>query len=185
MHLVEWVGSGAPVGQEQAEANSLKDTADNTDSNQVKRSLFADDLSNELDEGSVKIRMERMDCTYTWTSGSEEDQATEVGSPLVAQSTSSIEQSAYTVRLETRADDRRAPAGSCGCRLLGLEELLLGVSCLSAVVGIAKQRSEDSSGGDLGEDDAKGDRGWLDRGKVYCINVSLWLLKTMELRSRR
>ena len=105
VHLVEWVGSGAPVGQEQAEANSLKDTADNTDSNQVKRSLFADDLSNELDEGSVKIRMERMDCTYTWTSGSEEDQAAEVGSPLVAQSTSSIEQSAYTVRLETRADD--------------------------------------------------------------------------------
>jgi hypothetical protein len=48
LHLVEWVGSGAPVCEEQAEANSLEDAAHNTDSNEVKRSLLADDLGDEL-----------------------------------------------------------------------------------------------------------------------------------------
>lgn len=48
LSLVEWVGPGTPVGEEQAEANGLEDTADNTNGNEVKRSLLADDLSNEL-----------------------------------------------------------------------------------------------------------------------------------------
>ena len=52
LSLVEWVGSGAPVGEEHAEANSLEDLGDNTDGDEVKRSLLGNDLSDELDEVS-------------------------------------------------------------------------------------------------------------------------------------
>ena len=72
LHLVEWIGSGAPVGEEQAEANSLEDSADNTNGNEVKRSLLADDLCNQLRWMSVKFRDSR-EITYTWASGCEED----------------------------------------------------------------------------------------------------------------
>lgn len=47
-NLVEWVGSGTPVGQEQAEADSLEETGDETDGNSVKRSLLSDNTGDEL-----------------------------------------------------------------------------------------------------------------------------------------
>ena len=47
-HLVEGVGAGSPVGKEQAEADSLKDTGNGTDSNGVKRALLGDDLRDNL-----------------------------------------------------------------------------------------------------------------------------------------
>jgi hypothetical protein len=54
-HLVEGVGSSAPVGEEQTETDCLEDAGDNTDSNEVKRSLFADDLGDDLDVMSVRV----------------------------------------------------------------------------------------------------------------------------------
>jgi hypothetical protein len=47
-HLVEWVGAGSPVGQEQAEADGLQDSADNSDGHNIKRTLLGDDLRDEL-----------------------------------------------------------------------------------------------------------------------------------------
>ena len=42
--LVEWVGSGAPVGEEHAEANCLEQARNDTDSNLVDWTLLGDDL---------------------------------------------------------------------------------------------------------------------------------------------
>ena len=42
--LVEWVGSGAPVGEEHAEANRLEQARHDTDSNLVDWTLLGDDL---------------------------------------------------------------------------------------------------------------------------------------------
>lgn len=42
--LVEWVGSGAPVGEEHAEANCLEQARYDTDSNLVDWTLLGDDL---------------------------------------------------------------------------------------------------------------------------------------------
>lgn len=47
--LVEWVGSGAPVCEEQAEADSLEDTGQDTNSDGVKRALLSNDLGNDLE----------------------------------------------------------------------------------------------------------------------------------------
>lgn len=44
--------------------------------------------------------------TYTGASRSEEDQATEVGSTLIAESTSGIDQGTDTVGLDTGTDER-------------------------------------------------------------------------------
>ena len=46
--LVEWVGSSAPVCEEQAEADGLEDAGQNTDSDSVERSLLSDDSGNDL-----------------------------------------------------------------------------------------------------------------------------------------
>lgn len=48
MHLVEWVGSGTPVSQEHAEANSLEYAGKNTDCDSVEWTLLSDNGSNEL-----------------------------------------------------------------------------------------------------------------------------------------
>jgi hypothetical protein len=47
--LVEGVGAGSPVGEEQAEADSLEDTGNGTDSDGVKRALLGNDLGDDLD----------------------------------------------------------------------------------------------------------------------------------------
>ena len=51
--LVEWVGAGAPVGQEEGETDSLKDTGESTDSDGVKRALLGNDLGDDLNIKSV------------------------------------------------------------------------------------------------------------------------------------
>lgn len=48
LHLVEWVGSSAPVREEQAEANGFEDASQDTDGDGVERALFNDDLGDEL-----------------------------------------------------------------------------------------------------------------------------------------
>jgi hypothetical protein len=47
-YLVEWVGACSPVGEEQAEANGLEDTAKSADSECVDWSLLNQDSGDEL-----------------------------------------------------------------------------------------------------------------------------------------
>jgi hypothetical protein len=50
--LVEGVGAGSPVGEEQAEADGLEDTGNGADGNGVKRTLLGEDLGDNLDRVS-------------------------------------------------------------------------------------------------------------------------------------
>ena len=47
-NLVEGVGAGAPVCEEDAQANGLKDAGKSADGNGVKRALLGEDLGDEL-----------------------------------------------------------------------------------------------------------------------------------------
>lgn len=104
--------------------------------------------------------------TYRRTVRCHEDETSQVGGALVAQSTGGIDESGNAVGLNGRADDGRAPGRGRGGRLLGLEKLLLAVSCLGAVVGVAEQGGQDGGRRDLVEDDAQGDRRRLDGWEV-------------------
>lgn len=46
--LLEWVGAGSPVCEEQAETDGLEDTGNGTDGDRVERSLLGDDLGDDL-----------------------------------------------------------------------------------------------------------------------------------------
>ena len=113
--------------------------------------------------------------TYAWSGARKEDQAAEVGGALVAEGASGIDQSSDTVGLDGRADDRSSPAGGSGGGLSGLEELLLAVGGLGAVVGVTEERCEDGEGGGLVEDDAEGDSRRLDGWEVCREMMLIWL----------
>lgn len=81
--------------------------------------------------------------TYCGRRGGEENEATEVGSTLVAKGGSSVEESTDTVGLEAGADKGSAPGDGRRSSLLGTEELLLGVGSLGALVGLAEEGSKD------------------------------------------
>ena len=108
-----------------------------------------------------------MDLTHARSSSSSEDETTEVGSALVAQSTGSVDESADTVRLHGRADERGSPGGADGSGLLGLEELLLRVGLLRLAVGLAKDGAEDGEGGGVVEDGAERDGRGLDGWEIW------------------
>jgi len=48
-NLVEWVGSGSPVGEEQAETNGFEHAGQNTDGDCVDRSVLSDEGRDELE----------------------------------------------------------------------------------------------------------------------------------------
>lgn len=104
--------------------------------------------------------------TYRWSRGCGEDEGSEIGGALVAQSAGGIDESADTVRLDGGTDERSTPSSTGGGGLLGLEELLGAVSGLRAAVGVAKERAQDGERGDVVEDGAKCDGRWLDRWEV-------------------
>ena len=107
--------------------------------------------------------------TYGWCTAGEEDQGPQVGGTLVAQGTSGIDQGSDTVALDGRTDEGRAPGRGGRGSFLGLEELLLGVGGLGAVVGVTKERRKDSEGGSMVEDGAEGDGRRLDRWEIWMI----------------
>lgn len=107
-----------------------------------------------------------MSSTYTRSRSSEEDETTEISSALVAQSTSSVDQSTDTVRLESRTDERRTPGERSTAGLLGADELLLGVGDLGALVGLAEDGGEDGELNAVVEGRAEGNGRGLDGGKV-------------------
>lgn len=104
--------------------------------------------------------------TYTWSSGGHEDQGTEVGSTLVAESTGSVDESGGAVGLNTRSDERSTPAGGSGSSFTRLEELLAAVGGLGALVGVTEERGKHGEGGGLVEDNAEGDGRRLDGWEV-------------------
>lgn len=105
--------------------------------------------------------------TYGRSRGGEEDEAAEVGGTLVAESSGSVDESAYTVGLKGRADEGGSPGDSGGRSLAGSEELLLGVGSLGALIGLAKEGGEDGELNGLVEDGAEGDSRRLD-GREVC-----------------
>lgn len=110
--------------------------------------------------------------TYTRSSSSSKDQTTQVRSALVAQGACGINESSNTITLEGRADERGAPGNGGTAGLLGLDELLLGVGRLSALVGLAEDGTQDGQLNAVVEESAEGDGRGLDGGEVYRQRVS-------------
>jgi len=105
--------------------------------------------------------------TYRRSSRSEEDESTEVRSTLLGHCASSVDKSTDTVGLDGRAGDGATPCGSSGGSLLGLEELLLGVGGLGAVVGLAKEGAHHGEREGMAVGGADGDGRGLDGRKVW------------------
>ena len=53
--LLEGVGAGTPIGEEQAEADGLENTGKTADKDGVKRALLSEDLGDDLEGISIKI----------------------------------------------------------------------------------------------------------------------------------
>jgi len=104
--------------------------------------------------------------TYRRSSRGEEDQRTEVSSTLLAEGTGGVDKSTNTVGLDGRASEGRTPGGGSGGGLLGLEELLLGVGSLGAVVGLTEERSHHGKGDGMAVSSTDGDGRGLDRWEV-------------------
>jgi hypothetical protein len=98
---------------------------------------------------------------YAWSRAGEEDQSSKIGGTLVAQSTSSIDQGCNTVGLQRTAHKGASPSCNSTSGLLGLQELLLGVCSLGALVGVTEDRSKDAQRGSVREDSSQRDRGGL------------------------
>ncbi len=94
--------------------------------------------------------------TYAWCRASHENQTPQVSRSLVAQGTGSVDQGSDTIGLDGTPDQRRAPSGGGTSSLLGLEEFLLGIGGLGAVIGVTEDRGEDGERGGVVEDCAKG-----------------------------
>lgn len=170
---LEWVGAGAPVGQEEGQADGLEAAGEGTDSDGVEWALLSEDLGDELrNVSTLSAMMSYLVLTYRWGRGRSEDEGSEVGGTLVAQSAGGIDEGTDTVRLDGGADERSTPSSTGGGGLLGLEELLGAVSGLRAAVGVTKERAQNGERGDVVEDGAKCDGRWLDRWEV-CMETGL------------
>ena len=93
---------------------------------------------------------------YAWCRASHEDQTAQISRSLVAQGTRSVDQRSDTIGLDGAPDQRRAPSGGGTGSLLRLEEFLLRVGGLGAVVGVTEDRGEDGERGGVVENCAKG-----------------------------
>ena len=107
-----------------------------------------------------------VDGAYGRSGGGSEDQTTEVGGALVGEGTGGVEKSTNTVGLEGRAGKGSTPGSGGRSSLLGLEELLLGVSGLGLAVGVAEDGAEDGQRGEVVEGSADGDGRGLDGREV-------------------
>lgn len=167
--LLEGVGSGSPPGQDNGKTDSLDELGSDANSNSVEGTLLGEDLRDVLLQLLVSCQLtngKRLEKTYTGSRSSEEDETTEISSTLVAQSTSSVDQSTDTVRLESRADERRTPGEGSAAGLLGADELLLGVGDLGALVGGTEDGGEDGELNTVVKGRAEGNGRGLDSGKV-------------------
>ena len=105
--------------------------------------------------------------THRRSSGGHEDEGTKVGSALVAQGASGVDQSTDTIGLDGGTDERASPGRGSAGSLLRLEELLLGVGGLGLSVGVTEDGAEDCEGDGVVEEGAKGDSRRLDGREVW------------------
>lgn len=151
---VQRAGSGTPPGHEDGKTDSLKELGQNADADSLQRTPLNQQLADEC--GSA---------------GRGEDESAEVGSALVAESASGVDESTDTVGLEGGTDESAAPCGDSTSGLAGTGKLLLAVGYLGALVSLAEERGEDGELGGLVEDGAKGDGGRLNWGKIVKRHV--------------
>lgn len=104
--------------------------------------------------------------TYAGGRASEENQSAEIGSTLVAESTSGVDQGSHTVGLDGAADKGATPRSRCASSLLRLDELLLRVGRLSAVVGVTEDRGKNTQRRRVGEEGTHRNSGGLHRRQV-------------------
>lgn len=97
----------------------------------------------------------------------------------MAQGAGGVEQGAHAVALQGGADKRGAPGDGGAAGLAGVDELLLGVGGLCAVIGLAEDGGEDDEVDAVVEGSAEGDGRGLDSGEVC------WELISMNDFSRR
>ncbi len=77
---------GSPVGQEQAEADSFKDTCESTNGDGIERTLLGEDLRDELRSCKhIITRCLGSGGTYARSGTSEKDQTAQICGALVAQ----------------------------------------------------------------------------------------------------
>jgi hypothetical protein len=170
--LVEGVGAGSPVGEEERETDGLHTAGESTDGNGVERALLGEDLGDNLTLLTTISRLDMM--TYRRSSRGEEDQRAEVSSALVGEGTSGIDESTDTVGLDGGADERATPRGSGGGSLLGVEVLLLGVGGLRAAVGVAEDGAKHGQGDGVVEGGAQGNGRGLDGREVWRWKSQRW-----------
>ncbi len=104
--------------------------------------------------------------TYAGRGAGHEDQTTEIAGTGVGQGAGSVHQRADAISLNGGADEGRAPGGSSTRGFLGLEELLLGIRGLGAVVGLTENGGENGEGGGVVENGADGDGRRLDGWEI-------------------
>lgn len=171
--LLKGVGPGSPPVENQSQANGLEQLGSDIDADDVKRSLFTEDLSDELQtyqvslEESLLATVQRK--TYARSRCRRKDQSAQIRRALVAQGARGIEQCAHTIALQGRAHERRAPGEGCTAGLARADKLLLGVGGLCAVVGLAEDGSEDNEVDAVVEEGAEGDGRGLDRREVWMV----------------
>ena len=115
---------------------------------------------------AIELHQTRNQCTHRWSRRCGKDQSTEVGSALVAEGASRVDESTNTVGLEGGASEGSSPGGGGRGSLLGLEELLLRVGGLCLTVGVTKDGAEDGQRHGVVEDGAEGNGRRLDRREV-------------------
>lgn len=105
--------------------------------------------------------------TYARSCASKKDQGTHVRRTLVAQYASGHKQSTDAIGLKGTASEGGSPGCCSAGSLLRLGKLLLGVSGLGAVVGVAEDGSEDGERDEVGIGGAEGDGRRLDGWEVW------------------
>lgn len=119
--------------------------------------LISSPGAEKAEEGRGRGRAHIGRSTYTRSSSSKENQASQIRSTLVAQRAGGIDQGRDAVALQGGADDRGAPGHGGAAGLLGADELLLGVGELGALVGGAQDGGEHDQLDAVVEGGAEGD----------------------------
>lgn len=109
--------------------------------------------------------------SYTRGGASKEDQSAKVGGALVAESTSGVDQRSHTVGLHRASHERAAPCSCCASSFFRLDELLLRVRRLGAVVCVAENGSKDTQRSRVGEEGTHRNSGGLHRGQIYEMDL--------------
>ena len=87
--------------------------------------------------------MEKKKKTHGRSTRGGENEATEVGSTLVAQRAGGIDEGTHSVGLEGGAHEGGTPGDGGRGGLLGVDEFLLGVGLLGSLVGLAEEGAQD------------------------------------------